>query len=295
MKPRTIFSKDTNHEPYWDLIKRIITESDLVLEILDARLVELSRNEEVERLIEEIDRPVIYVLNKSDLVGKERLEKQIRELGDKKEIIFVSNKNKSSYKILLSKIERVFRKYGKREETIIKKGDPKIRHREAKADIVVGVLGYPNVGKSSIINGLAHKKKVKVSKKAGTTHGIHWIKINEEVKVIDSPGVIPLKRDAFVDDEIRYGLIGAKDNERIKFPEVVSNAIIKFFLKENKIGFERYYNIAISPEDIETNNSYEILRQVAQKKNFLIKGGELDEIRASQLIIRDWQEGRLRV
>lgn len=54
-------------EPYWDLIKRIINESDIVLEILDARLVELSRNEEVEKLIEEVGRPVIFVVNKRDL------------------------------------------------------------------------------------------------------------------------------------------------------------------------------------------------------------------------------------
>ena len=58
-------------EPHWDLVKRIITESDLVLEILDARLVELSRNEEVEKLIEEIGRPVIFVANKSDLANRE--------------------------------------------------------------------------------------------------------------------------------------------------------------------------------------------------------------------------------
>ena len=56
-------------EPYWDLIRRIITESDLVLEILDARLVELSRNERVEELIEEVGKPVIFVVNKSDLVS----------------------------------------------------------------------------------------------------------------------------------------------------------------------------------------------------------------------------------
>ena len=61
-------------EPYWDLIRRIITESDLVLEILDARLVELSRNEKVEELIEEVGKPVIFVVNKSDLVSRESLK-----------------------------------------------------------------------------------------------------------------------------------------------------------------------------------------------------------------------------
>lgn len=61
-------------QPYWDLIKRVVIESDVVLEVLDARLIELSRNEEVERLIKEIKRPVIFVVNKSDLVSKRALE-----------------------------------------------------------------------------------------------------------------------------------------------------------------------------------------------------------------------------
>jgi len=73
-------------------------------------------------------------------------------------------------------------------------------------------LGYPNVGKSSIINGLAHKKKVKVSKKAGTTHGSHWIRISDDIKLIDSPGVIPLAKD----EDLKYGLIGARDIQKIE-------------------------------------------------------------------------------
>ena len=100
--------RDTNIEPYWDLIKRIITESDIVLEILDARLVELSRNEELEKIIEEIGRPFIFVVNKSDLVNKDKLEEQIISLKEKAPIVFVSSKNKMSYKILLSEIKKLF-------------------------------------------------------------------------------------------------------------------------------------------------------------------------------------------
>ena len=102
-------------EPYWDSIKRIIIESDLVLEILDARLVELSRNEEVERLIKEIKRPVIFVVNKSDLVSRESIKEQIENLSQEGEVVFVSSENKQSAKILTSKIKQVIYKYGKRD------------------------------------------------------------------------------------------------------------------------------------------------------------------------------------
>jgi len=281
--------KQTNHEPYWDVIKRIITESDLVLEILDSRLVELSRNSQVEDLIKEIGRPVIFVVNKSDLVNKENLKKQVMKLKKKGEVIFVSAKSPSSVKILIYTIRKLFKKYGKRE--IIERGrfDPKPIYRECKADIVVGVLGYPNVGKSSIINALAHKKKVKVSKKSGTTHGIHWIKATEDIKLIDSPGVIPLKKQS-VDNEIRYGLIGAKDSERLKSPDLVAHSVIKLFLRHNKKAFEKHYDIELKDKDV-----YDIIEEIGKRKGHLLKKGIVDENRTIAIIVRDWQQGKLKL
>ena len=273
-------------EPYWDLIARIINGSDLVLEILDARFVELSRNEEVERLVKEIGRPLIFVVNKSDLISRNGLEKQISGLKNYGEVVFISSKNKKSTKILLYAIKKVFKKYGKREILENKIKGRKISYREAKAEIVVGVLGYPNVGKSSVINALAHKKKVKVSKKAGTTHGIHWVKASNEIKLIDSPGVIPLSKD----DEVRYGLIGAKDVEKLKNLEIVVNAIINLFIKSNKNSFEKFYDIKII-----SANPEEIVNSISEKKRHLLKGGNPDKHRTCSMIIRDWQQGKLRL
>jgi ribosome biogenesis GTPase A len=273
-------------EAYWDVIKRIITESDLVLEVLDSRLVELSRNEEVERLIKEVGRPMVFVINKCDLVSKESLKKQVKELKKQGDVIFISTKKKGGSKVLLYQIQKVFKKYGKREIPVKDKFAPKSQYRVAKANIVVGILGYPNVGKSSIINALAHKKKVKVSKKSGTTHGIHWINVTKDIKILDSPGVIPLKKD----DEIRYGLIGARDTEALKNPELVAHAVIKLFLKKNKKELERFYNIEITNNDVE-----EIVEQLSLKKGFLLKGGKADKHRLVMIIVRDWQQGRLRL
>jgi hypothetical protein len=273
-------------EPYWDVIERIIRESDLVLEVLDARLVELSRNEKVEELIEEVGRPVIFVINKSDLVPKASLEKHVIELKKKGEVVFLSAKEKGSARLLTYKIKKVFREHGKREMPERERFDPKPKYREARGNIVVGVVGYPNVGKSSIINMLAHKKKMKVSRRSGTTHGIHWIKATEDIKLIDSPGVIPLKKD----DEIRYGLIGAKDIDRIKDPELVAHAIIKLFLKFNKKAFEKHYGI-----DIQDKDPQDIIEKIADRKRFLLKGGRFDENKTFSLIVRDWQQGKLRL
>lgn len=272
-----------NYEPYWDSVKRIISESDVVLEVLDARLVELSRNKEVEKLIEEINRPIIFVINKSDLISKKRINDQIIGLREKGPVVYVSTKNKKSIKILTQVIKDVFKKYG-RAEVEFTKGKP--RFKKAIGELVVGVVGYPNVGKSRIINSLAHKTKVKVSKKAGTTHGVHWVKMSGDIMLIDTPGVIPLKSD----DEIRYGLIGARNAEKMKNLSIVANAIIKLFLKDNINEFEEFYNIQIVEKDYDS-----IIEQIGKLKNFLLKGGIVDEHRTETMIIKDWQEGRLKI
>jgi len=216
--------------------------------------------------------------------------------------LFVSAKRPKDVKVLLYAIKKTFKKHGKREVFERGKFDPKPQYREAVAKVVVGVLGYPNVGKSSIINALAHKKKTKVSKKSGTTHGIHWINATPEIKLIDSPGVIPLEKSPgnkkfpvsqnsgkFVDDEVRYGLIGAKDSEALKNPELVAHAIIKLFSSSGRAKFEKFYDIEMD-EDV-----WEVVQALGLKRGHLVKGGKVDEHRTCSMIVRDWQQGRLRL
>jgi ribosome biogenesis GTPase A len=275
-----------HHESNWDTVKRIIRESDIILDILDSRLIEFSRNREVENIAKSIGRPLIFVATKSDLVSLKSLRKPFEELKKEGEVVFFSVKSQDSVKFLLGTIKRVFGEYGKREAIKRPKSRPGNDRREAKGDIVVGVLGYPNVGKSSVINALAHKKRAKVSTKSGTTHGVHWIKASDEIMLMDSPGVIPLEGV----DEIRYGLIGARDTERIREPATVADAIIKLFMKEAKGTFEKFYGITIDEEDSDL-----VLEEIGRKKHFLVKGGEVDENRTAVLIIRDWQQGRLKI
>jgi len=268
-------------EPYVDLLKRIIAESDIVLEVLDSRLVDYSRNLNIEAMIKKANKPRIFVINKADLVSKEVMKKEIEKLNEEGIAVYVTREDKKTFKILLSKIRQEFKKRGKLQ--IIDEN-----HRAAKADIVVGVLGYPNVGKSSVINGLAFSKKAIVSKRAGTTHGPHWIKINEEIKVIDTPGVIPLEYN----DEIKLGLISARDSHRLKAPDLVAARVVQMFIEKNKKAFEDYYGIKI---DDDKKSPYEIIEEIALKKSHLKKGGLADEIRMSIIIVKDWQDGKLRL
>jgi len=276
-------------EPYWDSVEQIIKESDIVLEILDARMPDLSRNKKLEEMIETMGRPRIFVINKSDLVSKRELEYAYEKLSrvPKAEIAYVTQKNRRTIKILIARIKQVFSKYGKRktflESPIIKKP-----YREAKGDIIVGVVGYPNVGKSSIINALAFKNKMKVSSKAGTTHGIHWINAGSDIKLIDTPGVVPLGYK----EEAKLGMISARGPEKIKDAEAVACKIVEMFIDNNKIRkLEEFYNIKFDDE----TNSVLILEKIALAKGHLKKGGVPDETRTSVMLIRDWQNGKLKL
>jgi len=285
--------KDTNIKPYWQNIRQMIKESDVVLHIVDARLIELSRNAQLEALIKEVKRPSILVVNKADLVSKRALEIGMDKLREEglKDIVYVSNKRKNTVRNLLGLVKQMFEKEGKRGGEYREPYDkytPKAqrKHREAKGEIIIGVFGYPNVGKSSIINALIFKKKAKVSSKAGTTHGAHWIG-NAEIKFIDTPGVLPLEYN----DEVRLGLIGSRNPEKLKNTDVVAAKILEMFLEKNKRSLEKFYNIKVD----ESLNSYEIIEAIALTKGHLKKGGVADESRTSTMIVKDWQQGNLRL
>jgi len=276
-------------EPRWQTIARIIKESDIVLYILDARIPEYSLSEEIVKMIKQQGRPVIYVINKADLVSRTALEKSVDKLKEQgKEVVYTAHKKTNTIRNLLVRIKRIFSIHGKRPETLKEKYAPKkeVKHREAKADIVVGVIGYPNVGKSTVINALSFKKKAKVAEKAGTTHGMHWIKASEQIKLLDSPGVIPLR---YI-DETKLALISAKSVDKIKDRDVVAMRIIEMFINKNKKNLEDFYKIKLEGE-----NSVEILDEIGKKKGHLKKGGEVDDTRTSVMIIRDWQTGRLKL
>jgi len=250
-------------KPYWQVIQNIIEDSNIVLEILDARMPELSRSEEIEQMAENSNKKLILILNKADLVSENNLRKRLKMLKKQFPTFVISSTHKlgtkrlREYLIAQSKNSRGFR---------------------------IGVLGYPNTGKSSVINAITMKRKAKVTSRAGTTHGQQWINANNNLQIIDSPGVIPLKEY----DEVRYALIGSRNIDKIKDLELVAHEIIKLFEDKNQI--EKLYNIKIT-----TKNPDEIIQQIGIKKGFLKKGGLIDSGRTSIQIIRDWQSGKLRL
>jgi hypothetical protein len=275
-------------KPYWETIDEIIYQCDIILEVLDARMPELSRNNEIEERVKKSGKQLIFVVNKADLISSEQRERILKNLKEEHECFIVSAKEKIGTKRLRDYIHRlvslIYARYYP-TKTLLKDSRKKMHADKHAKKLKLGVVGYPNTGKSSVINSLVMKKKAMVSKRAGTTHGVHWIYGGELLLIMDSPGVIPLQQN----DEVRYALLGARDVSKIKDLSLAAYNIIKLF-RGMKRKLEDLYRITL-----ESDNPDEWLEEIGRKKGFIAKGGEIDENRASIMIIRDWQQGKLRL
>jgi len=251
---------------YKVMVKDVIKKADILLEVVDARFPDETRNSEVERDIARSKKPFIIVLNKCDLVSKETIEKTKSRLSQIAPTVFVSSKNRFGTTMLRHKILEIAGIKGR--------------------DILVGSLGYPNTGKSSVINGVAGKHKASTSPVSGHTKGLQLVNAGSRIMFIDTPGVIPFGEN----DQYLQGLLSVKSASHLEDPIGVAMKIIEKMCTENKSSLESFYQVTIEGQD-----SYDILEIIGRQSNFLKKKGEVDETRAAIKIINDWQKGVLRI
>jgi len=245
---------------FWPIVLNVLRNSDVVLLLVDARMPEITRNSEIIEKVEGMKgKRLVIVFNKSDLIGRKEIEKLKKEYPN---AFFVSATKKIGANKLKSTLDNMADNWNR----------PSLR---------IGLVGYPNIGKSTLINLLAPAAKAKVSSVAGTTKKTQWVR-NGNLRIMDSPGVIP-----FGDRKVQIGMTASKDPHRIKNPERVAIRIIEFLMKRNDGILKKMYNA-------EGEDAYEVFEDIGRKKGFLIKGGEVDENRISIKIIDDWQKGRIK-
>jgi len=244
---------------FWPVVLNVLRNSDVVLLLVDARMPEVGRNSEIVNKIREGKR-LVYVFNKVDLVGKKDIEALKAEYP---EGFFVSCKKRTGIKDL-------------------KRALVEMAEGRDRSSLRVGVVGYPNIGKSSLINLLSIGARVKVSAVSGTTKKTQWVR-EGKLRIMDSPGVIP-----FGDSGARVGVMSGKDAHKIKNPEKVAVKIIEFLMKKNMGLLKKYYGVS-------EGDAYDVFDAIGKEKGFLVKGGEVDENRTAIRIIEDWQRGRIKL
>jgi len=264
---------------YPEIAKKIVDTSDIVLEVLDARFLNETRNIKLEEEIEKQKKKIIYVLNKVDLTK----EKKLIEI--KKKFFpyaIISCTKKTGIKDLRNLIKRVAKTIEKREPREIKK-DKIVFGKDKK--IKVGVIGYPNTGKSSLLNLLSRKAGAGIGSEAGFTKNVQKINFSGDIILIDSPGVISQEDYSSSDSEkiSKFTIFGGKSYTQVKDPEIIVNELFKTYKK----SIENHYKI-------EAYDSDELIEKVGLKKKFLKKGGIVNGDKTAREILRAWQKGEIK-
>ncbi|MFW5998138.1 MAG: ribosome biogenesis GTPase YlqF [Halanaerobiaceae bacterium] len=247
-------------------IKENLKKVDLIIEVLDARIPRSSRNPELKELLN--DQEHIIVLNKVDLAVNKITEKWKRHLRKKNTVVLIN----SLKKIGISSLMRILnKKY--------------IENKNSHNILKVMIAGVTNSGKSTLINAITGKNKVKTGKKPGVTRGQQWIKVNKNIYLLDTPGILWPK---FEDKEVGYklALTGAINRDVFDI-ELVSYKLIQYLMDITPEKLEEQYNINITNLD-----AYEVFKLIGKSRGCLQSGGRIDKHRTANIILNDFQKGK---
>ena len=253
-------------------LKEKLSLVDVVIEVLDARLPLSSSYTDIKKLLG--DKPKLLLLNKSDLVDKNDLNTWVNYLRKENDCPVLAVDTKS-FKFV-NQIEKLVQELSEpRIQAIMQKG---LLRRPAR----VVVVGLPNVGKSSIINKLTKSSKTKVGAKAGVTRQQQWVRINPNIDLLDTPGIIPMKQE----DQVRAQKLALVNSvsENAYSPELIAKELLNI-ISQNPDYFEtfkNYYNV----EDLSVES-------IALSRNWLLNGAEPDNLRCSQYILKDFRDGKI--
>ena len=258
--------------------KRMMQENikliDLVIELVDARIPLSSRNPDIDELGKNKARLVL--LNKADL-AEDKWNDAWAEYFKKKgfSVVKVNSRKGGGIKSIQGVIREACAEKIERDR---KRG---IVNRPVRAMVV----GIPNVGKSTFINALAGKACAKTGNKPGVTKGKQWIRLNKQVELLDTPGILWPK---FEDQEVglKLAFIGSIKDEVLQTEELAAELI--HFLRT------AYPEVLADKYDIEMDeDDYVVLNRIAKSRNCIVRGNELDTEKAALLLLDDFRNGKL--
>jgi len=251
-----------------DAIKTV----DAIIYVLDSRAAFSCLNPVLNDLCK--DKPIVYALNKADLISKIDLDIILKTLkADGKAVIALNSTASKTALVLASEIKKLC------EERL-----SRLAARGIKAVTRAMVIGIPNSGKSTLINNLHGSAAATTGNKAGVTRGKQWIKINPYFEVIDTPGTLypKLKNQ---DKARRLAYIGSINDDILDKQWLALELISELDKLNSEFISQRY--------KIENGNAEIRLLGIAKSRGFIKKGGEADELKGASALIDDFRKGRL--
>ena len=259
---------------------------DVVVEILDARIPMSSQNPDIRQITQ--NKKKIIVLNKYDLSDKSKTERWIEYFTKKgQKVVLADSLTGKGVNETVRQIQKVM------EEDMQKMADKGRIGRKIRTMIV----GIPNVGKSSFINRISKKTSAEVGNKPGVTKQKQWIRINEKIELLDTPGVLWPK---FENEKVAMNLAitGTIKDDILDLVEV-AYTLTKFMLENYKENLLQRYSLdeeniddILAQEQVENENIYEIMQLIGRRRGAIL-GGNIDDERTAKLILDDFRSGKL--
>ena len=249
-------------------LKEQLNLVDVVIEVRDARLPISSSYTNIKKLLG--DKPRLLLLNKADLTEKNELKKWVEYLRISTGCPVLITDAKGAKDLSLV-IKNAVELSEPKIQALMAKG---LLRRAARAMVV----GMPNVGKSSIINKLTKSSKTKIGAKAGVTRQQQWVRINPNLELLDTPGIIPTRQDDQI-QAVKLAFVSSV-SENAYSPEPVAAALLEMLEKYPQV--KEYYK---------TDSL--VLEEIAKSRNWVIRGNEPDLERTAIYVLKDFREGRL--
>lgn len=247
---------------------------DLIIELVDARVPLSSRNPDIDEIGKNKAR--LILLNKADLADEAQNEAWKAYFQEKGfYVVKVDSRNGAGMKLVQNVIQEACREKTERDR---KRG---IKNRPIRAM----VAGIPNVGKSTFINTFAGKACAKTGNKPGVTKGKQWIRLNKNVELLDTPGILWPK---FEDQEVgkRLAFIGSVKDEILNMEELALE-LISYLCQNYPGALAKRYNIT------EEGQPVELLGEIARVRGCLKKGEELDYTKATGILFEEFRSGKI--
>ncbi|MBQ4353680.1 MAG: ribosome biogenesis GTPase YlqF [Clostridia bacterium] len=263
--------------------RRLITENlsqvDIVIELLDARIPKSSRNPEIDKLTG--TKPRLTLLTKASLADAQATKRWVEEYSRKtgRRALAIDTITGEGVKSIAPAVREVL------AEKLQKYAEKGMSGRKIRAMIV----GIPNVGKSSLVNKLGGGKKARVEDRPGVTLTKQWVSTNIGIELLDMPGVLWPKFDDKLTGE-NLAFTGAIRDAILDTEELAANLCARLYANAPALFCARY---KLDRDALTEASPYDLLCAVAKKRGFLIAGGELNTERAADIVLDEFREAKI--